>query len=63
MQTYETTIYSCDGSIDSNGDMNAVKSLFTHDAKNMLDLLDQVKVFLLASNVSDHHLCIEIDQL
>jgi hypothetical protein len=62
MTSYDVTIYSHDGSCDENGDMNGVKHEFEHTSKTIFDLLDQVKAFILSSNISDHDLAIEIEQ-
>lgn len=63
MKTFDITIFSCDGTTDINGDMNAVKSSFTHDSPDMLGVLDHLKTFLLAATIANHQLSIEIDTL
>lgn len=63
MKIYEIVIYSTDGSVDENGDINCIKHEFNHTTFGMLDMLDHVKDFILDSGIAKHKLCIEIDQL
>lgn len=62
MTGYDVTIFSHDGSCDENGDMNGVKHEFQHKSESIFDLLDHVKSFILASNIADHDIAIEIEQ-
>lgn len=63
MKSYEVNLYSCDETLDQDGNMNAQLFVLKKTTSSILNLLDDVKKFISDSKMTHHSLSIEIDQV